>query len=112
MSNIKINGRYLLIDYDGQYYITNTKHLAFCYQNFLEKYKGEVDQKEFADEEWNSYLVENSMTGEETVKHLNRVDKHLKDIEIVLDIINKKTRYALTKNEVIACRNLKQLLEE
>ena len=112
MSNIKITGPYLLINYDGQYYITNTKNLAFNYQYFLNKYKDEPDQKEFADEEWNTYLVENSMTGEENVEHLNRVDKHLKDIEIVLDIVNKKTRYALTKKEVKAYRNLKQLLEE
>lgn len=97
----KDNERFIEIDFDEIYYIVDTLGLK------LKKDSFEIE------EDYEEYLLQNSLNGEEVVKLLNEFDKRLfeknsrmnilkckiKEQQSELEIIDKKYQYLLNKNE-------------
>jgi len=100
-----IEGRFFEIEYDELYYICDKEKITPTYEKILDSYKGEEFAEEMAKDDYLEHALEQSLTGDEIIKELNKAVELKSELKRVLIEMGKYYKECLDEQEGIVLGN-------
>ena len=100
-----IEGRFFEIEYDELYYICDKEKITLTYEKILDSYKGEEFAEEMAKDDYLEHALEQSLTGDEIIKELNKAVELESELKRVLIEMGKYYKECLDEQEGIILGN-------
>lgn len=100
-----IEGRFFEIEYDELYYICDKEKITLTYEKILDSYKGEEFAEEMAKDDYLEHALEQSLTGDEIIKELNKAVELESELKRVLIEMGKYYKECLDEQDGIVLGN-------